>query len=419
MSAYEWLIGTRYLRSTHRRGFVSFVALMSVCGLMLGVATLIVVLSVMNGFERELRSRILAVTSHATIAGLNGTLPDWQTVQDAVRRQPGVEAAVPYIESQAMLAHGSAMAGANVRGVLPQEERTATGLAQHIVSGRLEELTAGSYGIILGSALAHELHAAVGDSVVLIAPEGSATPTGVVPRMRRFRVVGIFSSGMYEFDRGLALTHLEDAARLFRAAGGVTGLRLAFSDPLRAPTLVRQVARRVSQQLGIQGFYVTDWTQDHANFFRSIEITKSMLFVILLMLVAVAAFNIVATLVMIVKEKQTDIAILRTLGAAPRNVLLTFAVQGVLIGLAGTLAGAALGTLLADNLEALVAGLERLLGTQFLDARVYYMSDLPAYVELSDVLRVGAVALALCVLATIYPAWRAARTAPAQALRHD
>jgi lipoprotein-releasing system permease protein len=419
MSAYEWLIGTRYLRSTHRRGFVSFVALMSVCGLMLGVATLIVVLSVMNGFERELRSRILAVTSHATIAGLNGTLPDWQTVQDAVSRQPGVEAAVPYIESQAMLAHGSAMAGANVRGVLPQEERTATGLAQHIVSGRLEQLTAGSYGIILGSALAHELHAAVGDSVVLIAPEGSATPTGVVPRMRRFRVVGIFSSGMYEFDRGLALTHLEDAARLFRAAGGVTGLRLAFSDPLHAPTLVRQVARRVSQQLGIQGFYVTDWTQDHANFFRSIEITKSMLFVILLMLVAVAAFNIVATLVMIVKEKQTDIAILRTLGAAPRNVLLTFAVQGVLIGLAGTLAGAALGTLLADNLQTLVAGLERLLGTQFLDARVYYMSDLPAYVELSDVLRVGAVALALCVLATIYPAWRAARTAPAQALRHE
>jgi lipoprotein-releasing system permease protein len=419
MSAYEWLIGTRYLRSTHRRGFVSFVALMSVCGLMLGVATLIVVLSVMNGFERELRSRILAVTSHATIAGLNGTLPDWQTVQDAVRRQPGVEAAVPYIESQAMLAHGSAMAGANVRGVLPQEERTATGLAQHIVSGRLEELTAGGYGIILGSALAHDLHAAVGDSVVLIAPEGSATPTGLVPRMRRFRVVGIFSSGMYEFDRGLALTHLEDAARLFRTAGGVTGLRLAFSDPLRAPTLVRQVARRVSQQLGIQGFYVTDWTQDHANFFRSIEITKSMLFFILLMLVAVAAFNIVATLVMIVKEKQTDIAILRTLGAAPRNVLLTFAVQGVLIGLAGTLAGAALGTLLADNLETLVAGLERLLGTQFLDARVYYMSDLPAYVELSDVLRVGAVALALCVLATIYPAWRAARTAPAQALRHE
>ncbi|MBV8144872.1 MAG: lipoprotein-releasing ABC transporter permease subunit [Gammaproteobacteria bacterium] len=419
MSGYEWLIGTRYLRSTHRRGFVSFVALMSVCGLMLGVATLIVVLSVMNGFERELRNRILAVTSHATIAGLDGTLPEWQAVQAAVRGQPGVQAAVPYIESQAMFAHGPAMAGAQVRGVLPQEERAATGLAQHLLSGRLEDLIPGSYGIILGSALAHELRAGVGDSVVLIAPEGTATPTGVVPRMRRFRVVGLFSSGMYEFDRGLALTSLEDAARLFRASAGVSGLRLAFTEPLRAPLLVRQLARQVSQQLGIPGFYVTDWTQDHANFFRSIEMTKSMLFVILLMLVAVAAFNIVATLVMIVKEKQTDIAILRTLGAAPRNVLLTFGVQGVLIGLAGTLAGAALGTVLADNLETLVAGLERLVGTQFLDARVYYMSDLPAYVELVDVLKVCTVALLLCVLATIYPAWRAARTAPAEALRHE
>ena len=419
MSAYEWLIGTRYLRSTHRRGFVSFVALMSVCGLTLGVATLIVVLSVMNGFERELRNRILAVTSHATIAGLDGTLRDWRTLQAAVRRESGVQAAVPYIESQAMFAQGTTLAGANVRGVLPQEERSATGLAQHVVAGHLEDLTAGGYGIILGSALARELHAGVGDTVVVIAPEGSATPTGLVPRMRRFHVVGLFNSGMYEFDRGLALVHLEDAARLFRAGDGVTGLRLAFTEPLRAPILVREVARRVSQQLGEPGFYVTDWTQDHANFFRSIEITKSMLFVILLMLVAVAAFNIVATLVMIVKEKQTDIAILRTLGAAPRNVLLTFAVQGVLIGLAGTLAGAALGTLLADNLETLVAGLEHLLGTQFLDARVYYMSDLPAYVELVDVLKVCTVALALCVLATIYPAWRAARTAPAEALRHE
>jgi lipoprotein-releasing system permease protein len=250
---------------------------------------------------------------------------------------------------------------------------------------------------------------------VLIAPEGTATPTGVVPRMRRFKIVGLFTSGMYEFDRGLALVHMDDAARLFRTGGGVTGLRLAFADPLRAPSLVRRVARA----LGGPGYYVTDWTQDHANFFRSIEITKSMLFVILLMLVAVAAFNIVATLVMIVKEKQGDIAILRTLGAGPRNVLLTFAVQGVLIGLAGTLAGALLGTLLADNLETLVRSLEKLLGTQFLDARVYYMSDLPAYVEGNDVLKVCGVALLLCVLATVYPAWRAARTAPAEALRHE
>jgi len=301
-----------------------------------------------------------------------------------------------------------------VRGVLPDEERTATGLAQRVSEGSLDDLKDGGYGIILGSALAHELGARVGGTVVVIAPEGTATPTGVAARMRRFRVVGIFSSGMYEFDRGLALTHLADAARLFRLGADVTGLRLALADPLRAP----EVAVRVARALG-GDFYVSDWTQNHANFFRSIEITKSMMFVILLMLVAVAAFNIVATLVMIVKEKQTDIAILRTLGAAPRNVLATFAVQGVLIGLAGTLLGAGLGTLVSDNLEKLVAGLERLLGVQFLDASVYYLSDLPAYVERLDVLRVCGVAFVLCALATVYPAWRAARTAPAQALRHE
>src|SRR5450432_2538856 len=415
MSAYEWLIGTRHLRSTHRRGFVSFVALMSVCGLTLGVATLIVVLSVMNGFERELRTRMLSVTSHATIMGLNGSLADWQDVQQKVRGQRGVQAVVPYIDSQAMFANGRRMAGANVRGVLPEEERTATGLAQRVISGNLDELKAGAYGTILGSALAHELNVRTGDSVVLIAPAGTATPTGVVPRMRRFRVVGIFESGMYEFDRGLALVNMTDAARLFRSGAGATGVRLAFTDPLQAPKRVREVALA----LGGPGFYVNDWTQDHANFFRSIEITKSMMFLILLMIVAVAAFNIVATLVMIVKEKQTDIAILRTLGAGPGNILTTFAVQGVLIGLAGTVCGAALGTLVSDNLQSLVAGLERALHTQFLDARVYFMSELPAYVERLDVLRVCSVAFLLCVLATVYPAWRAARTTPAEALRHD
>ena len=415
MSAYELQIGTRHLRSTHRRGFVSFVALMSVCGLTLGVATLIVVLSVMNGFERELRTRILAVTSHATISGINGPLTDWRALQEKLRSARDVQAVVPYVESQAMFANNRRMAGASVRGVLPEEERTATGLAQRLTAGSLEALKPGSFTTILGSALAHELNVKVGDSVILIAPEGSATPTGVVPRMRRFRVAGIFESGMYEFDRGLALVSLADAALLFRTGAGVTGLRLHFSDPLQAPALVRAAAL----SLGGPGYYVNDWTQEHANFFRSIEITKSMMFLILLMIVAVAAFNIVATLVMIVKEKQTDIAILRTLGAGPRNVLLMFAIQGVLIGLAGTLLGAALGTLLADNLQTLVGALERVLGTQFLDARVYYMSELPAYVERADVLKVCAVAFLLCVLATIYPAWRAARTAPAEALRHE
>jgi len=411
---YEWLIGTRYLRSTHRRGFVSFVALMSVFGLMLGVATLITVLSVMNGFERELRSRILSVTSHATLSGIEGSLNDWRAVRQAALKEPGVQAAVPYIEQQSMLANGVHVVGATVRGVQPDEERKATGLAQRLKAGRLEDLEAGQYHIILGSALARELHAKVGGQVVLIAPEGTATPTGVVPRMRRFLVTGIFESGMYEFDRGLALVHIADAAKLYRLGDRVSGIRLALEDPLKAPTAVVQLAKSLGG-----GFYVSDWTRNHVNFFRSIELTKSMMFVILLMIVAVAAFNIVATLVMIVKEKQTDIAILRTLGAGPPNILATFAIQGVVIGLGGTLLGAALGTLLSRNLESLVAWLERLLGTHFLDASVYYMSELPAYVEGMDVVRVCTVAFLLCAIATIYPAWRASRTAPAEALRHE
>jgi lipoprotein-releasing system permease protein len=283
-----------------------------------------------------------------------------------------------------------------------------------VTEGTFSDLKAGEYNTILGKALAKDLDVHVGGSVVLIAPDGIATPTGVVPRMRRFTVVGIVESGIYEIDRGLALIHMSDAGRLFRLNDRVTGMRLALQDPQRAPATVRAVAKALGGN-----FYVKDWTMDHEIFFRSIDSMKKMMFIILFMIVGVAAFNIVATLVMIVKEKQTDIAILRTLGAAPASVLLMFAVQGVLIGLAGTLAGAALGGVLAANLETLVAALEHLLGTQFLDARVYYMSDLPAYVEAADVLRVCAVAFLLCVLATIYPAWRAARTAPAEALRHE
>jgi lipoprotein-releasing system permease protein len=412
--SYEWLIATRYLRSTHRRGFVSFVAGVSVIGLMLGVAVLIVVLSVMNGFERELRSRILAVTSHATLMGLEGTLPDWRDARDRALRFPGVRAAVPYIEAQAMLAAGTRVLGTAIRGIDPAQESASLGLATRLREGRLADLQPGQYRIVLGAALAADLGAAVGDSVVLIAPEGSATPDGIVPRMRRFKVSGIFESGMYEFDRGLALVNLADAARIYRLGDGVTGVRLSLDDPYRAPALVHDLAVALGG-----GFYVSDWTRNHANFFRSIELTKSLMFVILLLIVGVAAFNIVATLVMIVREKQADIAILRTMGAGPMNVLQTFAIQGVLIGLAGTAAGAALGVLIARNLEVLVRALERLLGVQFLDARVYLMSDLPAFVELRDVAQICGVAFVLCALATIYPAWRASRTQPAEALRHD
>jgi lipoprotein-releasing system permease protein len=413
-SPYEWKIGTRYLRATQGRGFLSFISVVSVLGLATGVAVLIVVLSVMNGFERELKSRILSVTAHATLMGLDGALKDWRADQAQALKMPAVLAAVPYIEAQALLMHGDRTAGTTVRGVDPAQERRAVGLAEHIDGGRIEDLTDGGYRIILGDALAAALAAQVGDDIVLIAPKGDATPAGIEPRMRRCRVAGIFHSGMYEFDRALALVNIEDAARIYQMGERVSGLRLALRDPFMAPRVVRDLAVTLGG-----GYYVSDWTRNHANFFRSIEITKSMLFVILLLVVAVAAFNIVSTLVMVVKDKRADIAILRTLGAAPRNVLAIFTIQGIFIGLAGTLAGAALGLLLAANLESLVHALERLLGTHFLDAKVYFMSDLPAYAEWGDVLRICAVAFALCAVATLYPAWRAAGTQPAEALRHD
>jgi lipoprotein-releasing system permease protein len=413
-NAWTWMVGTRYLRSTHRRGFVSFVAFMSTAGLMLGVAVLIVVLSVMNGFERELRSRILSVTSHATLIGLEGTLSDWQGIRSLALKSPGVQHAVPYVEAQAMIANGSRVLGSAVRGIDPELEREATGLAQHLSDTRIEDLKAGSWSIILGTTLASELGVARGDELVVIVPEGSATPEGVVPRMRRVTVIGTFESGMYEFDRGLALMHINDAARLYRLGGEVTGIRLAIDDPGRAPEVVRELALALGG-----GYYVSDWTRNHANFFQSIELTKGMMFIILLIIVGVAAFNIVSTLVMIVKEKQGDIALLRTLGATPADILRTFAVQGVLIGLAGTIAGAALGILLAENVESIVRGIESLFGVQFMDAKVYFMTDLPAYVEWADVGRVCGVAFVLCALATLYPAWRASRTQPAEALRHE
>lgn len=411
---YEWLLGTRYVRSTQRRGFLSFISIVSVSGLALGVAVLIVVLSVMNGFARELRTRMLSVTSHAQLMGLQGTLPEWRSAQQRAQSEPGVIAAVPYIEAQAMLAHGARVAGTMVRGVDPAQEQRAVGLAQRITGGSIDDLTPHSFHIVLGDALAQALDAHVGDQIVLITPSGTSTPAGFAPRMRTFTVSGLFHSGMYEYDRGLALLSIKDAALMYRMGDDISGLRLAVSDPFAAKRLVRNVALALGG-----GFYVADWTDNHRNFFRSIEIAKSMLFMILLLVVAVAAFNIIAALVMVVKDKRSDIAILRTIGAGPRNILLIFTVQGVLIGLIGTLAGAVLGMLISSHLASLVHGLEHLLGTQFLDAKVYLMSDLPAYIEWPDVLRICAVALGLCTAATLYPAWRASATQPAEALRHE
>jgi lipoprotein-releasing system permease protein len=411
---YEWLLGTRYVRSTQRRGFLSFISIVSVSGLALGVAVLIVVLSVMNGFARELRTRMLSVTSHAQLMGLQGALPEWRAAQQRAQSEPGVIAAVPYIEAQAMLVHGAREAGTMVRGVDPAQEQKAVGLAQRISGGSIDDLAPHSFHIVLGDALAETLDAHVGDQIVLITPSGTSTPAGFAPRMRTFTVSGLFHSGMYEYDRGLALLSIKDAALMYKMGDDISGLRLAVSDPFAAKRLVRNVALALGG-----GFYVADWTDNHRNFFRSIEIAKSMLFMILLLVVAVAAFNIIAALVMVVKDKRSDIAILRTIGAGPRNILAIFTVQGVLIGLIGTLAGALLGILISSNLASLVHGLEHLLGTQFLDAKVYLMSDLPAYIEWPDVLRICAVALGLCTAATLYPAWRASATQPAEALRHE
>ena len=416
---YEWLIGVRYLRSRHRSGFVSFVASMSVIGLALGVAVLVVVLSVLNGFEKELRSRMLSVTSHGTISGPDDGIADWRRAQSQLAKTPGVRSVAPYIEARALLANGQAVAGTVVRGVSPAEEGATIGLGSRMIEGKLDDLVPGKFRIVLGSALATELGVKTGQTLVLMTPEATATPAGPMPRLRRFTVSGIFESGMYEYDRGLALLNLQDAARLYRLGDSVSGLRLAFDDPFEAPRLVRSAAESLDITSNQNGFYITDWTRDHANFFRSIELTKSLMFFILQILIVVAAINLIATLVMIVKEKQTDIAILRTIGAAPVNILTMFIVQGGLIGLIGTIAGAALGWLLALNVTNVVHGIERLFGIRFLDPSVYLMSDLPSEVHFSDVLRVSAVALLLAALATIYPAWRASRTLPAEALRHE
>ena len=412
--SWQWFVGARYLRARTHNRFVSFISSISILGVALGVAVLIVVLSVMNGFETELRTRILAMTSHASLESFGDGLTGWRDVRDKAEGDEDVRAAAPFIHGEAMLLQGEEVSGTIVRGILPAEERRVSGLADKLVSGALEDLVPGGWNIVLGSALARELGVGAGDRVVLAISQGTVTPAGLVPRMRRFTVTGVFEAGMYEFDRGLAFVHLEDAARLWRMEDKVTGIRLALGDMFIAP----EVARRVAVEVG-GGFYVSDWTRQHVNFFRSIQLSKQMMFTILLLVVAVAAFNIVSTLVMVVKDKQGDIAILRTLGASPASIMVVFMIQGTLIGIAGTLGGLALGALLALNIEQLVHGLEAALGTTFLAADVYFISDLPAELRAGDLLRICGTAFVLAVLSTLYPAWRAARSQPAEALRHE
>ncbi len=410
----ELWIGLRYTRAKRRNHFISFISLVSMLGIAIGVMALIVVLSVMNGFERELRARILGMASHATIAAFEGGLAGWQAVAEKARANPEIEAVAPYVQGEAMLRMSGALSGTLIRGVLPEAENRVSEVGAHMKEGKLEDLAAGEYRIVLGSEIARALGVRTGDKVDLMIPQASITPAGVVPRFRRFTVSGIFEIGMYEFDRGLVLIHLADAQALYRLGEGVTGVRLKLHDLFHAPRVSRELADQLD---GI--YYVSDWTRQHANFFRAVRTEKMVMFIILSLIVGVAAFNIVSTLVMMVQDKQADIAILRTLGASPRSVLAIFMVQGSLIGVVGTVLGVILGVLLALNVETLVPLLETLTGNEFLSPDVYYISDLPSELKWADVTRISLLSLALGLLSTIYPALRAARLKPAEALRYE
>jgi len=411
---YELYIGLRYTRAKRRNHFISFISLISMLGIALGVAALIVVLSVMNGFQDELRSRILGVAAHIEITGFDNTLGDWQKVAAESRKEPEVQATAPYVMGQGLLAYDQAVQGAVVRGILPDQEDSVTDIGHKMRVGSLAALRPGEWGIVLGADLARILGAQLGDKVTVITPQGQITPAGMIPRLKQFKVVGIFQIGMYEYDSGLALINLQDAQKLFRTGDHVSGLRLKLDNLDRAP----EVARKLTTMLN-GDYSIRDWTQSHTSFFSAVQMEKRVMFIILLLIVAVAAFNIVSTLVMVVTDKQPDIAILRTLGASPGSIMKIFMVQGAIIGLIGTAMGLLSGVLLALNIGTVVPFIERTFGVHFLSSDVYQISELPSKLEWHDVWVIGIVALVLSWLATIYPSWRASRTNPAEALRYE
>jgi len=411
---FEFWIGSRYVRSRSSNGFVSLISAISMLGIAIAVAVLILVLSVVNGFERELKDRLLAMTAHASIEGIDGAIVNWQALSDVAIENPRVRASAPFVDGQALLVFSEQLSGAELRGIDPLAEDEVSAVASTMREGQLSSLQAGSFNVVLGVELAAALQVGIGDKVTVILAECLVTPAGVVPRTKRFVVSGLYRVGMYEFDRRLAFINISDAQKLYRKKDSVTGVRLAVTEIFEAPAIVREVALQHGE-----GVLVSDWTRRHVNFFRSIQITKSILFVILLLVVAVAAFNIVSTLVMVVKDKQADIAILRTICARPMSILRIFVTQGSVIGITGTVAGVLIGILLAVNLETIVAGLEAILGIKFLAAEVYFISDLPSELRVADVVAIGTIALLLALASTLYPAWIAARTAPAEALRYD
>ena len=411
---YEFLIGLRYTRAKRRNHFISFISLISMAGIALGVAALIVVLSVMNGFQQELRARILGVVSHVQIFGADNRLEHWQQTAAEASRDPHVVAAAPFVSAQGMLTFGQAVRGAVVRGILPRDEERVAQFGGHMRAGSLDALQPGRFGIVLGVDLARALGVLPGDKVALIAPQGLVTPAGVIPRLKQFTVAGIFDMGFVEADAGLALINLQDAQKLYQMGDAVSGVRLKLDDLFAAPEVARELTARLGPDV-----YATDWTRSHANFFRAVEIEKRVMFIILLLIVAVAAFNVVSALVMLVTDKQADIAILRTLGAAPGSVMQIFMVQGAVIGVIGTLVGVVGGVLLALNIPTLVPAIERAFNVQFLSKSVYLIPELPSDVHLRDVVIIGVVSLVLSFVATLYPSWRASRVNPAEALRYE
>ena len=414
MRPYELFIGLRYTRAKRRTHFISFISLVSMLGIALGIAALITVMSVMNGFEKEIRARILGAAAHVQVLGGDRGLADWESVAAAVKKHPDVVSVAPFVQAQGLLSTGSAVRGVFVRGIVPEYENQVADFSKHMKSGDLSSLQPGGFGIVIGVGIARALGLRVGDRVTLISPQGQVTPAGLMPRLKQFTVTGIFALDHNEFDSALALVRMEDAQALYRFEGAVSGVRLKVRNVDAAP----RISAELTRLLPVEAF-VTDWTKQNVNYFRAIQIEKRMMFIILTLIIAVAAFNLVYTLVMVVTDKHPDIAILRTLGASPASVMKIFVVQGAVIGVIGTLIGVVAGVLLALNVETVVPAIERAFNFEILSREVYYISELPSDLHWRDVWSVAAVSLVLAFVATVYPSWRAARVNPAEALRYE